>query len=152
MLRAALSGNDDGVGTAARFNGLKGLAIDRGSTYLYASDFANNIIRRISLSTTGPAELFSVITIATGISGPWGLVLDQTDSNLYAVGSNANAIFKIPIAVNGIEGVFPIQVNSNHIIAGSTSGSNIFLKSFLVMTINDYFTKILFYLRSSWKC
>ena len=43
---ANAAGNTNGVGTAARFNGPQGIAID-GAGNLYVTDYNNNLIRKI---------------------------------------------------------------------------------------------------------
>jgi hypothetical protein len=66
-----------------------------------------------------PGSNYTVVTIAIGINGPWGLVLDKSEENLYVVGSTDNAIFKLAISANGISVSYPITVTSGNIIAGS---------------------------------
>ncbi|MBX3750330.1 MAG: immunoglobulin domain-containing protein [Opitutaceae bacterium] len=64
------SGLVDDVGTAARFNGPRGLALNAAGTMLYVADTNNGKIRRVDLSTN------TVTTWATGLNSPLAIVLD----------------------------------------------------------------------------
>ncbi len=86
----------------------------------------------------------SVITIATGIQGPWGLALDNSEGNVYVVGSTSNAIFKVPLSAN--DASYPIVVTSSNIIAGSTSGSVFFFFLQCMSAKIDYIVFILIFL------
>ena len=103
-----LSGTtDDPVGTNARFNAVRGLESD--GTYLYAADFSNHRVRRITIGGT-----WNVTTIAgssagyldhtTGTSaqfnGPVELGLSGT--NLYVADQSNNAVRKIDLTTNAV--------------------------------------------------
>jgi sugar lactone lactonase YvrE len=97
------SGLVDGVGTAARFNQPRGLAVD--GTTLYVADSANSAIRAIALATA------AVTTLAgTGTPGPndgvgtaaafdnaRGVALDGL-GDLYVADTNNSMVRKIVIA------------------------------------------------------
>ena len=98
------NGNTNGIGTAASFNLPLGLAVNPSDTFLYVSDFNNNNIRKINLSTT------EVTTFAgTGISG-------SND------GTTTNATFNAPIGmVFGSNGDLFISDHFNNKIRKITS-------------------------------
>ena len=90
------SGNLDGVGTAARFNAPRGLALnDRGE--IFVADSGNHAIRRISPDGT-------VITVAGGSA-----------SGAFADGSGASARFNSPRGVTfGSDGLLYVTDFGNH--------------------------------------
>jgi sugar lactone lactonase YvrE len=61
-------GSTDGTGTAARFNGPAGIAIDTAGN-LYVADYNNQSLRKIT-----PAAV--VTTLATGLGGPAAVAVD----------------------------------------------------------------------------
>ncbi len=94
------NGYADGLGTAAVFNGVTGVAVDQNGT-VYVSDFSNNAIRRISrngvvttLAGGGPAGLVDGIGSAASLNGPQQLTVDSL-GNLYVVENGSGAVRKI---------------------------------------------------------
>ena len=91
------SGNGDGSGTAATFNGPADLKFDNAGI-LYVADMNNNLIRKID-------QTYNVTTIAGKpgsailFNAPHGLAVDKS-KNIYVADFNNNAIRKID--VNGI--------------------------------------------------
>lgn len=79
--KAGMSGNDDGIGAAARFAGVYGLAADGAGT-LYLADTGNSTIRQLTL----PMGAVSTIAGSSGMSG-----------NADGIGPNAR--FAIPYGV-----------------------------------------------------
>ena len=101
---AGVTGTNDGTGSAARFNGPLGVAVD-GATNLYVSDYGNDTIRKITQSGTN----WVVSTLAgqpgvagtndgTGsnaqFSGPNELALDSA-TNLYVADSDNDTIRQV---------------------------------------------------------
>lgn len=102
---AALTpGNADGTGTAARFNGPRGLAADPARNLLYVADTNNHTIRRIALST-------GAVTTVAGAAGVPGM----------ADGSGGSARFRSPegLAIDGSGNLF-IADTQNHRIRRMT--------------------------------
>lgn len=89
----------DGVGTAARFQSPRGIAVDGNGT-AYVTDYENHMIRRIS--PAGVVDVFagsaSGYLDGTGAAArfmnPWGIVLDAS-GNLFVADQNNNRIRKI---------------------------------------------------------
>ncbi len=116
------SGNADGIGTAARFNRPIGLAIDSSGTNLYVADNSNNTIRRIVISSGLVSILAGSTTSASGnadgigtaatFSGPKGLAIDSSGTNLYVAARGGNNIRRIVIS-SGLVST----------LAGSTAGT-----------------------------
>jgi len=79
------SGNQDGIGTAALFNGPDGIAIDAAGTTLYIGDYKNNSIRKMNLSTG------AITTWVTLVAGASCLSFDNS-GNLYCAEQDANQI------------------------------------------------------------
>ena len=93
------AGSVDGVGSAARFNRLQGLAIDGGNN-LYVADTNNHAIRKVALST-------GVVTTVAGLAGSSGSV----------DGSGSVARFSFPsgVAVDSA-GTLYVADTENHTI------------------------------------
>ncbi|HEY9002328.1 MAG TPA: T9SS type A sorting domain-containing protein [Mucilaginibacter sp.] len=81
-------GNQDGIGTAALFNGPDGIVLDPTGTTLYIGDYGNNSIRKMDL-TTG-----NVTTWVTLVVGASGLSFDSA-GNLICAEQDANQIQSI---------------------------------------------------------
>jgi sugar lactone lactonase YvrE len=83
------SGSNNGTGTAAKFNNPWGLAISPDNSFLLISDFGNNKIRKVVLSTLVVSDY-----ISTTFSGPTDVCF--VDINLiYVAEFNADKIRKI---------------------------------------------------------
>ena len=98
---AGQSGSADGAGTAAQFNGPRGIAIDSSGT-LYIADTFNNTIRKITsdgnvTTWAGAAGAAGFVDGAAGtarFNQPAGLAVDSSGS-VYVADSANNAIRKI---------------------------------------------------------
>jgi len=111
IIALSVTGNVDGIGLRARLSNVKGIVVDSADTYAYICDYGNNKIRRVDLSNSS----YTVITVASGISGCWGLSLDKSKNSLYAVASKSHVIYKVAIS-NPL--LYPISPTTNNIIAG----------------------------------
>ena len=88
---AGSSGSDDGTGTAAGFNYLRGLAFD-GDGNLYVADAGNNPIRKVTpagevttlAGTAGSSGSINGIGPAARFKYPTGVAVDG-DGNLYVI-------------------------------------------------------------------
>ena len=78
----------NGAIASATFNAPYAITYD-GSGALYVADYSGNTIRKIVVSTG------TVSTIASGLSGPAGIVYDPVSSSLYVTNSGANTILKM---------------------------------------------------------
>ena len=110
----------DGNSSIALFNKIRGIAISSDSSYLYLSDYVNNRICRVDLMNVG----YNSITVATGISGPYGIVMGKNDQVLYVVSQLFNAVYQISTQLS----YYPIQLSSKDIVVGSTKGNNVIVK------------------------
>jgi sugar lactone lactonase YvrE len=105
---AGFTGATDATGSAARFNGPKGVACDT-SGNIYVTDAGNNTIRKI-VASTGVVTTLAGTPMSTGstngtgsaarFSNPWGLACD-TSGNIYVADTNNNIIRKI-VASTGV--------------------------------------------------
>src|SRR3989338_3302749 len=78
--KAAISGQEDGVGTDASFNGPHDAAIDSTGTFIYVSDTMNNSIRKIATADG---------TVTTFVGAPAGSDPALTCLDTDATGTNA---------------------------------------------------------------
>jgi sugar lactone lactonase YvrE len=98
---ANFSGNPDGVGAAAGFNGPSGLALDKEGN-VYVADGDNNLIRKISPAgkVTTLAGKYGDSGDADGqgpaaqFQGPTGVALDAK-GNIYVANTHGNTVRKI---------------------------------------------------------
>jgi hypothetical protein len=124
---ATISGNADGIGAGASFNGPSEITIDGDS--LYVADNQNNLVRRVVISTAAVITLTSV-----GLCS--GVVSDGTC--IYATSWNTHTIYTItissgattPLAGTGLSG----SVNGNGTTASfyrpngiTTDGTSLFI-------------------------
>ena len=104
--QAGVSGSVDGTGTAARFFGPQGIAIDAGSN-LYLADTNNHTIRKFVPST-------GVVTTLAGLSGISG----STDD----LGSAARFNYPSGVTVDGAGNLYVADTDNHTIRAISSSG------------------------------
>jgi sugar lactone lactonase YvrE len=98
------AGHVDAVGTAARFNQPRSLAVD-GSGYLYVADSANSCIRVVALASADVTTLAGTgapgpndgIGTAAAFDNPRGVALDGL-GDLYVADTNNSMIRKIVLA------------------------------------------------------
>ncbi|NQX01400.1 putative Ig domain-containing protein [bacterium] len=98
-------------GTAASFNFPTDLAVDPAAQYLYVADKANDVIRRISLTSPYAVTTFAgssggMVDSATGTSAkfnnPEGIAVDPTGTYLYVTDRKNHRIRKITIATAAV--------------------------------------------------
>lgn len=77
--KGGATGTTNDVGTAARFNDPRSLYYDAGGNKLYVGDYGNNLIRVITLPSTGTAPVAIIGTTAT--AGKVNDVLTFTDQS-----------------------------------------------------------------------
>ena len=94
---AGTAGTTDGTGTAARFFGLQGLAVDSGGN-LYVADTNNQTIRKIVLST-------GAVTTVAGLAGISG----STD----APGSMARFFYPSAVTVDGAGNLYVADTDND---------------------------------------
>jgi DNA-binding beta-propeller fold protein YncE len=100
---AGMTGDNDGIGTAATFNSPSGVAVDAAGQHIYVADTSNDTIRRITMPgavVDTLAGLHGVTGSADGPGGtarffvPEGVAVDAT-GNVYVADSGNNTIRKI---------------------------------------------------------
>ena len=141
---AGASGSSDGIGAAARFDGLKGITTD--GTNLYLPDVSNGTVRKIVISTGAVTTLAGTAGNQGGADGIGagasfvrleGITTDGT--NLYLTDSAARTIRKVVIAsgaVSTLAGVFgsPASIDGIgaaamfvHPVGITTDGTNLYI-------------------------
>ena len=117
-----VTGSADGIGSNARFNWPRGVAVD-GSGNVYVADWGNETIRKITpdgnVSTVaGSAGLYGWVDGAGGAArfgGPWGIAVDGA-GNLYVAEVDSNVIRKITA-----DGIVTTIAGTGY-VAGSADG------------------------------
>ena len=143
-----VSGFSDGTGSAARFNGLKGIAVQEGVTSLfYVADTENHVIRQVSVGGT-------VVTVAgnppraglinsTGESARFGapagvtvvgddLFVSDTGNNTVrkvtasgVVTSLTGSVFNVPRGISAVGTDLYVADSENHAIRKVTSAGGV---------------------------
>jgi mucin-19 len=99
------AGSTDGVGTAARFNHPRGVAVDSGG-YVYVADFGNHTIRKIApdgtvltwAGTTGSAGSADGSLNIGRFNGPTGVAFDASTGTILVTDSNNSTIRQVNVA------------------------------------------------------
>ncbi|MEO6003572.1 MAG: FG-GAP-like repeat-containing protein [Opitutus sp.] len=100
---AGVFGLADGVGAAARFNRMNGIAID-GAGNLYLADLTNSSIRTINIATGAVSTLAGFPGVTGDVDGtgtsarftrPFGLVRDSANGNLFVTDNSTGVIRKV---------------------------------------------------------
>lgn len=116
----------DGTGTAARFNDVRGVALDRASGILYVADSGNNLIRKVVIGS-GVVTTLAGATTAGSADGmgtvarfnkPWGLAYDGSAS-LYVADQDGTTIRKIDVASTLVS-----TISGAYMTKGSQDGSS----------------------------
>ena len=89
------TGSADGTGTAASFNRPSGITTD--GTFLYVTDFGNNLIRRVSISTAEVVTIAGTTTSgaadgigsAASFNSPYGITTDGRSVYVADYGNNS---------------------------------------------------------------
>lgn len=124
------SGTTDGVGTAARFNGLSGLALSGG--FLYATESTSNRIRKIDVTTgsvtTFAGSLTAGSTDGTGTAARFNapIGIEVIGGSLYVGDTGNNAIRRIVISSAAVTKYYTsasgVSVNTGMVGGLSASG------------------------------
>jgi len=101
----------DGAGTAASFNGPRGLALSLDRTTLYIADTQNDVIRSIDVASGAVTTLAGQPGVARSIDGdgaaaafchPWGLDVDPAGADLYIADSCSFTIRRLHLVDNSV--------------------------------------------------
>jgi sugar lactone lactonase YvrE len=90
--QAGVAGNTDGIGTAAQFGVIEGIAVDA-SGNLYVTDITYNTVRKLTQSS-GNWNVSTLVTRTAGLNQPIGITVDSA-GNLYVADSSNFVIRKI---------------------------------------------------------
>ena len=112
----AQSGDVDGVGTAARFDGPSSLAINARGTLLYVADFKNKKVRKIDLSS-GAVNTLAGASTSNTFSLPYDLTVDA-EGNVYVADLQTRTLHKVT-AAGAVSTLVQIDVNLSGITTGS---------------------------------
>ena len=103
------SGNGDGIGTAARFNSVRGVAADSAGN-LYVMDTFNNTLRKVAAGTGEVTTVAGSPGVNGGIDGvgaaarfnnPYGVTVDGA-GNVYVADSSSHTIRKVVVATGTV--------------------------------------------------
>lgn len=110
-----------GIGTAARFNSPKGVAVDAAGTTLFVADTNNHVIRKITLAT-------GVVSVVAGLGGTSGLVDgNTTNARFYfptdlALDATGNTLFVADAGNHRIRVIY--GKNPNNLVVATLAGSS----------------------------
>ena len=105
-------GTNDGIGRAARFNGLLGLAVD-GAGNLYIADTQNSAVRRMVLATAAVTTVAGYPRQSSGMDGagsvarfsyPTSVVADRA-GNIYVAENGISLIRKVVLATGAVTSI-----------------------------------------------
>ena len=121
-------GNVDTAQGSPEYGNPKNVATD-GSNF-YVTDYANNTVRKITSAGT-------VTTLASGFSGPWGIVIDPTNTYLYVTDTGNNNIKQITISTGSVI-TFAGTIGGNSGVpgTGTANGTAAFFNSPLGIAID----------------
>ncbi|MFO0577464.1 MAG: hypothetical protein U1A78_25960 [Polyangia bacterium] len=108
-LAGDVSGNLDGIGTAARFSTLGGLTYD-GAGSLYVADTGNSAIRKVVIATG------QVTTLLSGFNAVSDLAYDGA-GNLYAAQGTGSGLYRIS-TTTGMSTFMTSSQLANHLVVG----------------------------------
>ena len=102
------NGYVDGVGSAAQFYWVAGLALDADAGLLYATESSNHRLRVITIANgnvttlagSGNKALTDGIGTAAAFNSPWGIALDAASSTLFVADSGNNAIRRVQLPLS----------------------------------------------------
>jgi DNA-binding beta-propeller fold protein YncE len=122
----------NGIGVLASFNRPAGIAVDK--TFIYVTEFAGNVVRRIDIatatvtifagSTSGAAGFSNGIGNAALFNGPHSLAIDPSGLYLYVADSRNARIRRIEIStktVTTIAGNGVVGCIDGSLVSGSFS-------------------------------
>ena len=109
--QVGVAGSANGTGTSAQFNGPNGLIIDPSNTYLYISDYNNQTIRRMNLSTNAVTTIAGQVGVAGSADGigtaaqfnsPQYITIDTVGSYMYVADGSNQTIRRINLSTNAV--------------------------------------------------
>jgi DNA-binding beta-propeller fold protein YncE len=121
-LAGSVPGYQDGTGTNAKFNDPRGIALNNETGVLYVTDFNNNRVRYVNISTGAVSTLAGsgVAAAADGFgtlasfNGPFGVCFSKAAGNIYVTGS-VDTLIRV-ILPNG-----NVSTVAGHVASGSTT-------------------------------
>jgi len=112
------AGNTNGVGTAAQFGVIEGIAVDSFGN-LYVTDITYNTVRKLT-QTSGTWTVSTLVSSTAGLNQPIGIAVDST-GNLYVADSSNFVIRKITSA--GLMTTLAGSIGQSSGIDGTGSGA-----------------------------
>lgn len=107
MAGTGISGDADGIGTAATFNRPSGIIFDKVRKCLYISEWGAGRVRKIDLSTA--ANTVSTLAAPSSATNLFTMTLSPDAEDMYVSSNNNNNIFKY----NFTSGTIASYINSN---------------------------------------